>query len=153
MLNPFSPDMLGFLSLAVLVATIQLLPFPARSLSSENDYNPKQIITTENDYNPKQIITTENAVNALRYWLLKKYPETHEMHNHFKDMYTEGGYFIAYNEFLEDAAKCEAGLDIDMVIASREIFLRRKAYFIGREPIIKAMCENKSLNQVEKEFK
>ena len=141
MLNPFSPDMLGFLSLAVLVATIQLLPFPARSLSSENDYNPKQIITTE------------NAVNALRYWLLKKYPETHEMHNHFKDMYTEGGYFIAYNEFLEDAAKCEAGLDIDMVITSRKIFLRGEVYFIGREPIIKAMCQGKSLNQIEQKYK
>ena len=141
MLNPFGPNMLGFLSLAVLVATIQLLPFSGSALSSENDYNPKQIITPE------------NAVNALRYWLLKKYPETHEMHNHFKDMYTEGGYFIAYNEFLEDAASCEAGLDIDMVIASRKIFLRGEVYFIGRGPIIKAMCEKKSLNQVEQEYK
>ena len=127
--------------IACLLISLPIVLYLAESLSSENDYNPKQIITTE------------NAVNALRYWLLKKYPETHEMHNHFKDMYTEGGYFIAYNEFLEDAANCEAGLDIDMVVASRKIFLRGEVYFIGREPIFKAMCENKSLNQVEKEFK
>lgn len=40
MFNPFSPYMLGFLSLAVLLTTIQLLPFPGRFLSSENNYKP-----------------------------------------------------------------------------------------------------------------
>ena len=46
--------------IACLLISLPIVLYLAKSLSSENDYNPNQIITTE------------NAVNALRYWLLKK---------------------------------------------------------------------------------
>lgn len=124
---------------------LSLLLYPIKSLSNENNYDPKQKITTE------------NAVDALWYLLKKKYPESHEMHSYFKFKYKEEGYPIAFNHFVEDFNRCDAGLELSEVILLRKLDIyvksRNNIDFIGRGPIIKAMCQGKSLNQIEQKSK
>ena len=117
---------------------------------------PIKSLSSEKEYDPNDVITATNAVDALWYLLKEKYPESHEMHSFFKYMYKEEGYSGAYNDFLEDFNRCENQLQIHQVVHLRKSSLYRQdkyTYFVGKEPIIKAMCQGKSLNQVEKESK
>ena len=131
--------------IACLLISLPIVLYPAKSLSSEKEYNPNDLITTT------------NAVDALWYLLKEKYPESHKMHSYFKFKYKEEGYPIAFNQFVEDFNKCDAGLELSEVIRLRKLGIYIKSEnsvdFIGREPIIKAMCQGKSLNQVEQESK
>ena len=124
-----------------LAVGLSLLLYPVKSLSREKEYDPNDVITTT------------NAVDALWYLLKEKYPESHKMHSYFKFKYKEEGYPIAFNQFVEDFNKCAAGLRLSEVIRLRKLSIYIKSEnnvdFIGREPIIKAMCQGKSLNQVK----